>query len=53
MDTSEEISTSINSLGLYQIDKMYIDNQVAKIGNDLKKQTILSGKIFEGFNQKI
>lgn len=50
MDTSEEISTSINSLGLYQIDKMYIDNQVAKIGNDLKKQTILSGKIFEGFN---
>lgn len=50
MDTSEEISTSINSLGLYQIDKMYIDNEVAKIGNDLKKKTILSGKIFEGLS---
>jgi len=50
MDTTDEISTSIHSYGISQIDKMYINNEIARIGNEEKKKTILSGKIFEGIN---
>ena len=51
MDTTEEIAEILEQHQLDFIDKRYLPAQVTRMINEKKKQTILSGQIYDSMNE--
>lgn len=50
MDTTEEISATLDSVGITQLDSMYVPNEAIRINNKVIKADILSGKVAENLD---
>lgn len=53
MDTTDEISATLTAHQIEEIDRMYVPAEVTRRVNQKKKDTILSGQIYDPINEAI
>lgn len=53
LDTSEEVTTTLDAHGIERIDALYLSSETVKRENAIKKQAILSGEIPDTNTQEI